>query len=55
MLSLIPISAENLASTTAYIGEIFTDVQVFVWLAIGLPLGFFVIKKVISMVAGRAR
>jgi hypothetical protein len=42
-----------LASTTAYIGDLMTDLGVFVWLAIGLPLGFFVIRKVISLVPKR--
>ncbi|GAH93592.1 unnamed protein product [marine sediment metagenome] len=53
--SLISISADDLATTTAYIGEIFADVSVFVWLAIGVPLAFFVIKKVIGLVRGNLR
>lgn len=55
MLSIITITADNLATTTAYIGELFGDVQIFVWLAIGLPLGFYVIKKVIGLVRGNMR
>jgi hypothetical protein len=47
--------AGAVASTTAYIGNLFTDLGPFVWLALGLPLGFWVIRKTISLVAGRAR
>jgi len=52
---LFTLPTAAVASTTAYIGDLFTDLGPFVWLAIGIPLGFFVIRKVISMVAGRAR
>jgi len=55
MLTLFTLPAESVSSTTAYIGELFTDLSPFVFLAIGIPLGFYVIRKVISMVAGRAR
>ncbi len=53
--SLFTLPAGAVASTTAYIGDLFTDLSVFVYLAIGLPLGFWVIRKIISLVAGRAR
>lgn len=52
---LFDLPSTAITSTTAYIGNLFTDLGVFIWLAIGLPLGFYVIRKVISMVAGRAR
>lgn len=50
---LIEITAANLASTTAYITNLFSDVSVFIWLAIGLPLGFYVIKRVVGLVRAR--
>lgn len=50
----VEITAANLASTTAYITNLFSDVSVFIWLAIGIPLGFYVIKRVISLVRTRA-
>jgi len=52
--TLFSLPYNAVTSTTAYIGNLFTDLGPFIWLAIGLPLGFFVIRKVISMVAGRA-
>lgn len=55
MISLFTLPDTAIASTTAYIGSLFTDLGVFIWLAIGIPLAFYVIRKVISMVAGRAR
>jgi len=52
---MFTLPTDAVASTTAYIGELMTDISPFVWLAIGLPLGFYVIRKVITLVAGRAR
>jgi len=43
----------GVASTTAYIGDLFTDISAFIWLAIGIPLGFYVIKRVVSLVRAR--
>lgn len=47
----LPVDA--VSNTTAYIGDLFADLGPFVWLAIGIPLGFYVIKKVITLVVGR--
>lgn len=55
LFTLFTLPGEAIASTTAYIGTLFTDLSVFIWLAIGLPLGFWVISKVISLVTRRAR
>ena len=52
---LFDLPAEAVSSTTAYIGNLFSDLAPFIFLAIGIPLAFYVIRKVISMVAGRAR
>ncbi len=53
--TLFTLPTSSVASTTAYIGDFFTDLAPFIYLAIGIPLAFYVIRKVISMVAGRAR
>jgi hypothetical protein len=53
MLTLFTIPANALASSTAYIGDLITDSGPFVWLAIGIPLGFYVIKKVIGLLPKR--
>lgn len=37
----------------AYAGQLFTDTSLLIILAIGLPLAFWVIKKVISLVRVR--
>jgi hypothetical protein len=55
MLSLISLPADFLSSTTAYIGEIFGDLWILVALAIGLPLAFWFIGKVIALVRGGFR
>jgi len=49
VLTLFTIPANALTSSTAYIGDLVTDVGPFVWLAIGIPLGFYVIKKLIGL------
>ena len=53
MLALFTLPADALSTTTAYIGSLITDVGPFVWLAIGIPLGFYVIKKVIGLLPKR--
>ena len=40
-------------STTAYIGDVFTDASVLIYLAIGIPLAFYVIKKIIGLLPKR--
>jgi len=49
ILTLFTFNADSLASTTAYIGGMFTDLSLLIYLAIGIPLAFYVIRKVISM------
>ncbi|GAI41784.1 unnamed protein product [marine sediment metagenome] len=54
MLTLIPgITTDFVASTTAYVGTLFTDLTVLIYLAIGLPLGFWVIKRAIGLIRTR--
>ena len=55
MLALFTLPTDAVSSTTAYIGDLFGSLSPFIWLAIGIPLGFYVIKKVISLVAGRVK
>ncbi len=52
-VSTITISADFTTSTLAYAGALFTDLSLVIYLAIGLPLGFWVIRKVISLVRVR--
>jgi hypothetical protein len=49
LLTLFTLPTEALASTTAYIGDVFSGVGALLWLAIGVPLGFYVIKKVMTI------
>jgi hypothetical protein len=53
LASLITLPENFLASTTAYIGETFTSLWTLVALCIGLPLAFWAIRKVISLVKVR--
>jgi len=42
-----------MASTTAYIGEVFSGYYLIIALAVGIPLAFYVIRKVMSLFPGR--
>jgi len=53
MLTLFTLPSDALSSSTAYIGGVITDVGPFIWLAIGIPLGFYVVKKVIGLLPKR--
>ena len=53
LLTLFTLPEGALASTTAYIGDLITDAGAFIWLAIGIPLGFYVVKKVIGLMPKR--
>jgi len=50
MLSLVTLPSTAVASTTEYITTIITDLWVFIAIAIGVPLAFYVIKKIIAMI-----
>jgi len=52
---MITLPAGAVAELTAYIGTLFSDLWALVALAIGIPLAFYVIGKVISLVRGRTR
>lgn len=49
MFALITLPVNFIATTTAYVGAIFTDVGPLVFLAMGLPLAFWVIRSVINL------
>jgi len=53
LLTLFSLPEDIVSSTTAYIGDMFTDLGLLIYLAIGIPLAFFVIKKVISIMPKR--
>ena len=51
--SHITISADFASSTLAYAGQLFTDLSVPIIMIVGLPMGFWVIRKIISLVGAR--
>lgn len=52
---IITIPGGFIASVLAYAGRFFTDLETFIILLIGLPVGFFVIKKAIALVKKRIK
>jgi hypothetical protein len=46
----IDVPAEAVADLTGYAGAIFTDLWVIIALVIGIPLAFYVIRKIIGLV-----
>ena len=53
MLTYITVPGSFPTDLLAYAGDLFTDLNAVVILAIGLPLGFWVIRKIISLVRAR--
>jgi len=53
MFTIISIPAEFPTDLLAYAGQMFTDLNLIILLVIGLPLGFWVVRKVISLVRAR--
>lgn len=49
----ITLPSTALADVTGYAGALFTDLWVVIALAIGLPLAFYIIRKVIGLVRAR--
>jgi len=49
----LDIDSDFLASSTAYVGELFTDMKILVAMVIGFPLGFWVIRRAIGLVRAR--
>lgn len=50
---ILTIAAPDVTALLAYVGQLFTDVKLFVYLAIGLPVGFWVINRAIGLVTSR--
>jgi len=53
MLTYITLPETFVADILAYSGQFFTDLSLVIILAIGLPVGFWVIRKVIGLVRAR--
>jgi flagellar biogenesis protein FliO len=49
MFSIITLPDTFLGSTTAYITDLFSDLWIIIALVIGLPLGFWVIRKIMAI------
>jgi hypothetical protein len=48
MEPILTVPAGGVTTLLAYAGQLFTDTWVLVALAVGIPLGFYVIKRVIG-------
>ena len=53
MLSILTIEASDITAMTAYAGTLWTDLVAVIALAIGLPLAFYVIRRIIGLVRAR--
>jgi len=51
--TILTITEANITDMLGYAGTLFTDLSLLIILVIGLPLGFWVIRKVISLVRAR--
>jgi hypothetical protein len=50
---ILTVTSSHISGILTYVGNLFTDLNVLVVLAIGLPLGFWVIRKAISLIRAR--
>jgi len=50
---ILTTTAGDVDGILAYAGDLFTDLNLLIILAIGLPLAFYVIRRVISLVRAR--
>lgn len=53
MLTIITLPVDFVGNMLAYSGTLFTDLSLLIIVAIGLPVGFWVIKKAIGLVKTR--
>lgn len=53
--SFLTLPAGAVAELLGYVGGLFTDLWAIIALAIGVPLAFYIIGKVVSLVRGRTR
>jgi len=53
MSPIITLPEGFIADSLAYVGQLFTDLNLIIILVIGLPLAFWVVRKVISLVRAR--
>lgn len=47
------VDASFITNMLAYVGDLFTDLNLLIVLVIGLPLAFWVVRKVVSLVRAR--
>jgi hypothetical protein len=52
---ILTLAGTSVTQMLAYAGQLFTDLESLVILAVGLPVGFWVINKAIGLVRGRAK
>jgi len=53
MLSVLTLPENFVASALVYVSDLFTDLSTILILVVGLPLGFWIIRKTISLVRAR--
>lgn len=49
MLSLFILPETYISEMTSYVGDIFTDSKALILMGLGLPIGFYIIKKLIAL------
>jgi hypothetical protein len=50
LVTFFTLEAGDITTMLAYVGNIFEDTGLLIWVAIGLPMGFYVIKRVIGLI-----
>lgn len=55
LTTIITTDTSAVNSMLGYAGQLFTDMGVWIWVAIGIPVGFYIIRRVIGLVRGMGR
>ena len=51
----LTVPPEFATSTLAYAGQLFTDLYLLIFLALGIPVGFWGIRQIVGLVKGKMR
>lgn len=53
LASILSFTSDSLSAVLTYPAQIFDDLSLLIMLIVGLPLGFWVIRKVVALVRAR--
>jgi len=55
LTTIITTATGDVSTMLGYAGQIFSDLGVWIWVAIGIPVGFYIVRRVIGLVRSMGR